>query len=106
MIRLRKPSSSFRAALPTICANRSAHAIARRRSSLPEARTFPDGAGRVEWAVGWPLWSEGSYSWYCNTIPTPDGGTHEAGLRAAIVKGIRAFGALVGQQEGGADYGG
>lgn len=57
---------------------------------------FPDEQGRVEWAVAWPLWSEGSYSYYCNTIPTPDGGTHEAGLRAAIVKGIRAFGALVG----------
>jgi topoisomerase-4 subunit B len=57
---------------------------------------FPDDHGRVEWAVAWPLWSEGSYSYYCNTIPTPDGGTHEAGLRAAIVKGVRAFGALVG----------
>ena len=57
---------------------------------------FPDEQGRVEWAVAWPLWSEGSYSYYCNTIPTPDGGTHEAGLRAAIVKGIRNFGALVG----------
>ena len=57
---------------------------------------FPDEQGRVEWAVAWPLWSEGSYSYYCNTIPTPDGGTHETGLRAAIVKGIRSFGALVG----------
>jgi topoisomerase IV subunit B len=57
---------------------------------------FPDGQGRAEWAIAWPLWSEGSFSWYCNTIPTPDGGTHEAGLRAAIVKGIRAFGALAG----------
>jgi topoisomerase IV subunit B len=57
---------------------------------------FSEGAGRVEWAMAWPLWSEGSYSWYCNTIPTPDGGTHEAGIRTAIVKGIRAFGALAG----------
>ena len=57
---------------------------------------FPGAAGRVECAVAWPLWSDGSYSWYCNTIPTPDGGTHEAGLRAALVKGIRAFGELVG----------
>ncbi len=57
---------------------------------------FAEGAGRVEWAMAWPLWSEGSYSWYCNTIPTPDGGTHEAGIRTAIVKGIRAFGALAG----------
>jgi topoisomerase-4 subunit B len=60
---------------------------------------FPDGQGRVEWAVGWPLWSDGSYSWYCNTIPTPDGGTHEAGLRAALTKGVRAFGDLAGQKK-------
>ncbi|MBU0774632.1 MAG: DNA topoisomerase IV subunit B [Alphaproteobacteria bacterium] len=60
---------------------------------------FPGTAGRVEWAVAWPLWSDGSYSWYCNTIPTPDGGTHEAGLRTALVKGIRAFGDLVGQKK-------
>ncbi len=60
---------------------------------------FPDGAGRVEWAVAWPLWSDGSYSWYCNTIPTPDGGTHEQGLRGALTKGIRAFGELVGQKK-------
>ncbi|MCB2050511.1 MAG: DNA topoisomerase IV subunit B [Novosphingobium sp.] len=55
--------------------------------------------GRVEWAVAWPLWSDGSFSWYCNTIPTPDGGTHEQGLRAALTRGIRAFGELVGQKK-------
>ena len=60
---------------------------------------FAEDKGRVEWAVAWPLWSEGSFSWYCNTIPTPDGGTHEAGLRAALTKGIRAFGDLVGQKK-------
>jgi len=60
---------------------------------------FPNGQGSVEWAVAWPLWSEGSYSYYCNTIPTPDGGTHEQGLRAALVKGIRGFGDLVGQKK-------
>ena len=63
------------------------------------SQDFPDDQGRVEWAVAWPLWSDGSYSWYCNTIPTPDGGTHEAGLRAALVKGIRGFGELVGQKK-------
>ena len=61
---------------------------------------FPSEQGSVEWAVAWPLWSEGSYSYYCNTIPTPDGGTHEAGLRAALVKGIRGFADLVGQKKG------
>ena len=60
---------------------------------------FAAEAGRVEWAVAWPLWSDGSYSWYCNTIPTPDGGTHEAGMRAALVKGIRAFADLIGQKK-------
>jgi topoisomerase-4 subunit B len=44
--------------------------------------------------VAWPVWSDGSTSWYCNTVPTPDGGTHEAGLRAALTKGLRAFGEL------------
>ena len=61
---------------------------------------FADGAGRVEWAVAWPLWSDGAASYYCNTIPTPDGGTHEAGLRSALVKGIRAFAELTGQKKG------
>src|SRR5690606_34221147 len=60
---------------------------------------FPDDQGRVEWAVAWPLWSDGAYSYYCNTVPTPDGGTHEQGLRAALSKGIRAFGELVGQKK-------
>ncbi|HVJ02497.1 MAG TPA: DNA topoisomerase IV subunit B [Sphingomonas sp.] len=63
------------------------------------AQDFPDGQGRVEWAVAWPLWSDGSYSWYCNTIPTPDGGTHEQGLRQALTRGMRAFGELVGQKK-------
>ncbi|HEU4704755.1 MAG TPA: DNA topoisomerase IV subunit B, partial [Sphingomicrobium sp.] len=54
--------------------------------------------GSAEWAVAWPLWSDGSESYYCNTIPTPDGGTHEAGLRAALTKGMRAFGDLVGNK--------
>jgi topoisomerase-4 subunit B len=55
--------------------------------------------GSVEWAVAWPLWSDGSTSWYCNTVPTPDGGTHEAGLRAALTKGLRAFGELTGTKK-------
>jgi len=75
-------------------------------TTLPFAgrQDFPAGPnseemGRAEWAIAWPLWSDGSYSWYCNTIPTPDGGTHEAGLRTALTKGIRAFGELVGQKK-------
>ena len=63
------------------------------------SQDFHDAAGKVEWAVAWPLWSDGSYSWYCNTIPTPDGGTHEQGLRQALVRGLRQFGELVGQKK-------
>ncbi len=55
--------------------------------------------GSVEWAVAWPLWSDGSTSWYCNTVPTPDGGTHEQGVRAALTKGMRAFADLTGQKK-------
>jgi topoisomerase-4 subunit B len=60
---------------------------------------FPSDQGSAEWAVAWPLYSDGIQDYYCNTIPTPDGGTHEAGLRAALTKGIRAFGELVGNKK-------
>ena len=75
-----------------------------RECAVPQPFTgrqeFPGGMGSVEWAVAWPLWSEGSTAYYCNTIPTPDGGTHEQGLRAALVKGVRGFAELVGQKKG------
>jgi topoisomerase-4 subunit B len=57
-----------------------------------------DGRGRVEWAVHWPDDGEGSISSYCNTVPTPDGGTHENGLRNALARGIREYGDLVGHR--------
>jgi len=60
------------------------------------SQDFAEEQGRVEWAIAWPLFSDGSTSWYCNTVPTPDGGTHEQGLRAALTKGLRAFGDLTG----------
>ena len=55
---------------------------------------FPDGAGRVEWAATWVERGEGFLNTYANTIPTGQGGTHEAGFRAALVKGLRAYGEL------------
>ena len=53
---------------------------------------------RVEWAIAWPEDSDGFASYYCNTIPTPDGGTHELGLRAALTRSLRAYGELVGNR--------
>jgi topoisomerase-4 subunit B len=49
----------------------------------------PGGHGTVEWAVGFVADADGFLSSYCNTIPTPDGGTHESGLRSALTKGIK-----------------
>ena len=66
----------------------------------PAGTTFPNGQGSVEWAVAWPLWGDGNASYYCNTIPTPDGGTHEQGFRMALTRGLRAFAELVGAEEG------
>ncbi|MHA1134173.1 MAG: DNA topoisomerase IV subunit B [Alphaproteobacteria bacterium] len=55
-----------------------------------------NGHGSVEWAVAWVASADGFVNSYCNTVPTPDGGTHEAGLRAALTKGLRAYGELAG----------
>ncbi len=48
--------------------------------------------GRAEWAVTWLEGADGFLHSYCNTVPTPLGGTHEAGFRAALLKGVRAWG--------------
>ncbi|MFT2093087.1 DNA topoisomerase IV subunit B [Acidiphilium sp.] len=53
---------------------------------------LPDDAGRIEWACAWLETADASLSTYCNTIPTTLGGTHEAGFRAALLKGLRGFG--------------
>jgi topoisomerase IV subunit B len=56
------------------------------------------GHGSVEWAIAWIGDEDGFSNSYCNTIPTPEGGTHEAGLRQALYKGLRAYGELVGNR--------
>jgi topoisomerase-4 subunit B len=53
---------------------------------------FPGEAGRAEWALAWLDGDDGFLHSYCNTVPTPLGGTHEAGLRAALLKGLRNWG--------------
>jgi topoisomerase-4 subunit B len=57
----------------------------------------PGGHGTVEWAVAFVADADGFLSSYCNTIPTPDGGTHESGLRSALTKGIKDHADRVGQ---------
>lgn len=60
---------------------------------------LPGDAGSLEWAFAWPADMDGFSHTYCNTIPTPDGGTHENGLRAALTKGLKAYGELVGNRK-------
>ncbi|KFE36589.1 DNA topoisomerase IV subunit B [Thioclava atlantica] len=55
--------------------------------------------GSVEWAINWTPSRDGFIQSYCNTVPTPEGGTHEAGFWAAILKGIRAYGELVNNKK-------
>jgi topoisomerase-4 subunit B len=55
--------------------------------------------GTAEWAVAWTADSDGFLNSYCNTIPTPDGGTHESGLRSALLRGLKDHAARVGQEK-------
>ena len=61
--------------------------------------------GAVEWAVTWTPQgfgeADGFMQSYCNTVPTPEGGTHEAGFRAALTRGLKAYAELVGEKRGG-----
>jgi len=51
--------------------------------------------GSVEWAINWTPARDGFIQSYCNTVPTPEGGTHETGFWNAVLKGIRAYGDLI-----------
>ena len=55
--------------------------------------------GKVEWAINWTPSRDGFLQSYCNTVPTPEGGTHVAGFWAAILKGIKAYGELTNNKK-------
>src|ERR1051326_4243235 len=55
------------------------------------------GHGGCEWAVAWTADADGFLSSYCNTIPTQDGGTHESGMRSALLRGLKDHAERVGQ---------
>ncbi|MGZ5837378.1 MAG: DNA topoisomerase IV subunit B [Xanthobacteraceae bacterium] len=57
----------------------------------------PGTKGAVEWAVAWAADADGFVSSYCNTVPTPDGGTHESGLRSALLRGLKDHAERTGQ---------
>jgi len=60
---------------------------------------LPEEEGRLEWAVTWPSDEEGFISSYCNTVPTPDGGSHEQGLRSGLMRGLKSYGELIGNRK-------
>ncbi len=57
----------------------------------------PGGHGSVEWAISWYIGDSFTTS-YCNTVPTPDGGTHEAGLRTALLRGLKNYADMIGNK--------
>ena len=64
----------------------------------------PGETGKVEWAITWtPAGfgeADGFMQSYCNTVPTPEGGTHEAGFRAALTRSLKAYADLTGEKRG------
>ncbi len=57
----------------------------------------PGGHGSLEWAIAWMAGEDGFVHSYCNTIPTPDGGTHETGLRTALLRALKDHAERIGQ---------
>lgn len=55
--------------------------------------------GRVEWAIAWPADNQSFLNSYCNTVPTPEGGTHELGFRGALMRGLKAYGDLINNKK-------
>ena len=53
---------------------------------------------KIEWAIAWHETKEFVKS-YCNTIPTPMGGTHEQGIRAALSRGVKIYGEMTGHKK-------
>jgi topoisomerase IV subunit B len=59
----------------------------------------PGGHGSLEWAIVWMAGEDGFVHSYCNTIPTPDGGTHETGLRTALLRALKDHAERIGQSK-------
>ncbi len=62
------------------------------------AANLPEDQGRVEFAIAWPEEGESFIHSYCNTIPTPQGGSHESGLRTALSRSLKSHGEMTGNK--------
>ena len=54
---------------------------------------------RLEWAICWPVDDTGLVSSYCNTVPTPNGGSHIIGMRSALTKALKSYGELTNKRK-------
>ena len=63
---------------------------------------LPGKDARVEWAIAWPGDERGLIETFCNAVPTPLGGTHEAGLRSALLRGLKSYAEIAGARRGAA----
>lgn len=66
--------------------------------SVFHGRSEKSGHGSVEWAIAWHA-GDGFIRSFCNTVPTSDGGTHEAGLRSALLKGLKTHAGRIGNKQ-------
>ncbi len=75
-----------------------AKATINRRPFAGEADLDND-EGKVEWAITWPEDENGFCHSYCNTVITPFGGTHEAGFKSALLKGLKEYGEMTNNKK-------
>ena len=68
-------------------------------ASFTGSEKLPKDRGKVEWAIAWYGDGDPIMESYCNTIPTPAGGTHEAGLKTALYRALRGYGELTGNKK-------
>jgi hypothetical protein len=89
-----RPSTSRR---PEGLSRRRRHADTLVHPDIFSGKSGRNGAhGACEWAVAWTA-ADGFLSSYCNTVPTPDGGTHESGMRSALLRGLKDHAERIGQ---------
>lgn len=62
---------------------------------------LPDGEGRLEWAIAWVDEETEGVRSYCNTVPTPQGGTHESGLRQGLTRSLKSYAEMIGHKKVG-----
>lgn len=64
------------------------------RKSFTGDADLANDEGRVEWAITWPEDENGFCHSYCNTVITPQGGTHEMGFKSALLRGLKEYGEM------------